>query len=319
MKGRPTLSPANHNYHPGPNEMSRIFASFYVSLNLLLWSIAGICSEETLPTLNSAQPIDPADCLSCHKESRTREIFNTPHAQKSDPRTSFAQHECDTCHGTRKQHPKTAFGVKSATPVTEQNQVCLGCHARGDKVHWLGSSHDSSNVPCASCHTIHAIRDPALDRLSQSNICFTCHAEQKAQSYQRSRHPIREGKMVCTDCHNPHGSTSEYLLKENTVTETCYNCHTEKRGPFLWEHPPAQEDCALCHNPHGSTQDRLLKVRTPFLCQQCHSDRFHPSTLYDGSGIPPMGGQSRLLAEGCLNCHYFIHGSNHPAGAAFDR
>ncbi len=125
--------------------------------------------------------------------------------------------------------------------------------------------------------------------------------------------------MVCSDCHNAHGSTSDFLLKENTVTETCYACHTEKRGPFLWEHPPVQENCALCHNPHGSTQDRLLKVRTPFLCQQCHADRFHPSTLYDGSGIPPLGAQARLLAEGCLNCHYFIHGSNHPAGAAFDR
>ncbi|MGR8979501.1 MAG: cytochrome c3 family protein [Gammaproteobacteria bacterium] len=125
--------------------------------------------------------------------------------------------------------------------------------------------------------------------------------------------------MVCSDCHNPHGSTSEFLLTENTANETCFNCHPEKRGPFLWEHPPVQENCTLCHNPHGSTQERMLKIRTPYLCQQCHSEAFHPSTLYDGSGVPPEGAQSRLLSEGCLNCHFNIHGSNHPSGAAFDR
>lgn len=278
-----------------------------------------VMAEDLLQPIGELEQIDPSDCLGCHKEPRITAIFNTPHAQKSDPRTLFAHQGCDTCHGVDRQHPKIAFGTKTATPIDEQNRVCLGCHERGDRIHWQGSAHQSSDLSCASCHTVHANQDPILDKASQIKVCFSCHAEQKAQSYLRSRHPFREVKMVCSDCHNPHGTTSESLLIENTVTETCYSCHTEKRGPFLWEHPPVQENCALCHNPHGSTQDRLLKVRPPYLCQQCHSDAFHPSTLYDGRGIPPVGAQSRLLAESCLNCHYFIHGSNHPAGAAFDR
>ncbi|MGR8932470.1 MAG: DmsE family decaheme c-type cytochrome [Gammaproteobacteria bacterium] len=296
----------------------RVFIQFWALIFLLANSLNAFAEEQGAPNA-SPQQVDPADCLGCHKDSRTAAIFNTPHGQKGDKNTGFAEAECAVCHGAKLQHPKIDFGPKSKTSVEEQNQVCLGCHERGDRIHWEGSGHQDAQIACTGCHIIHTTHDPVLNKANQTEVCFTCHAEQKAQSYLRSRHPFRDAKMACTDCHNPHGSTSEALLKENTITETCYSCHTEKRGPFLWEHPPVQENCALCHNPHGSTQDRLLKVRAPFLCQQCHSEQFHPSTLYEGSGIPPAGAQSRLLGEGCLNCHYMIHGSNHPAGAAFDR
>ncbi|WP_349432106.1 DmsE family decaheme c-type cytochrome [Methylomarinum sp. Ch1-1] len=301
--------------------MQRLISTLIFFPTLLLGlMVLDVSAETTLPSRADRDLIDPSNCLGCHNDNNIQPIFSTPHAQKGDPRTNFATKECETCHGPGgEDHPEIAFGALSKTPVEEQNRVCLDCHDRGDKVHWQNSSHQASDIACAACHRIHAVRDPVVEKSTQIQVCFTCHTEQKAQSFLRSRHPFREGKMVCSDCHNPHGSTSDFQLKENTVTETCYACHTEKRGPFLWEHPPVQENCALCHNPHGSTQDRLLKVRTPFLCQQCHSDRFHPSTLYDGSGLPPVGAQSRLLAEGCLNCHYFVHGSNHPAGAAFTR
>ncbi|MGR9116342.1 MAG: DmsE family decaheme c-type cytochrome [Gammaproteobacteria bacterium] len=304
--------------------MQRPISNLVISLFFFIYGVFAVelRAEEPLPTIDKAEQIDPSDCLGCHKDAKTKSIFGTPHALKGDPRTLFAAQECEVCHGDKPQHPKIAFGAKAETPIEEQNRVCLNCHERDDKVHWQGSIHQSSDLSCASCHEIHTPRDPVLDKASQTQVCFTCHAEQKAQSFLRSRHPFREAKMVCTDCHNPHGTTSDFMLIENTVTETCYSCHAEKRGPFLWEHPPVQENCALCHNPHGSSQDRLLKVRPPYLCQQCHADAFHPSTLYDGVGLPAAGVQgrmSRLLAESCLNCHYFIHGSNHPSGAAFDR
>ena len=97
--------------------------------------------------------------------------------------------------------------------------------------------------------------------------------------------------MTCSSCHQPHGSVSEFNLIRNTVNETCYTCHGDKRGPFLWEHPPARESCVECHNPHGANNPSLLKVRAPFLCQQCHSVSGHPSTLYSGSNIPPYPGR----------------------------
>lgn len=271
------------------------------------------------------------DCLECHDEAHEAAILQTPHAQRADSRTPFAANDCETCHGPSPQHrrkvegqavpplPNVVFGVNSPTPAAEQNEVCLGCHEGGARTNWTASPHHSADLPCAACHTVHAVKDPVLAKASQPQVCFTCHVEQRAQSSRRSRHPIKEGKVACGDCHNPHGSIGPKLLKQASVNDTCFTCHTEKRGPFLWEHAPVRDDCTNCHTPHGSTQVRLLKTRTPFLCQTCHEEAFHPSSLYSGTGIPPAGAGERILAKGCLNCHPKVHGSNHPAGARFTR
>ena len=57
-------------------------------------------------------------------------------------------------------------------------------------------------------------------------------------------------------------------MKRDSVNETCYACHMEKRGPFVHTHEPVAEDCSNCHNPHGTTAENLLKARPPFLCHQ---------------------------------------------------
>jgi DmsE family decaheme c-type cytochrome len=274
-----------------------------------------------------------ATCLKCHDELPVTLINHTPHAQQADSDTPYAKHECESCHGASPQHiprpekgekkvlPSIVFGQQSATPVAEQNKQCLSCHQQGLRMHWQGSQHQSADLACSSCHKIHIKKDPVLIKQTQAAVCFTCHGEQRAQLYRRSRHPIKEAKTICSDCHNPHGSSGEKLLVEETINETCYRCHAEKRGPFLWEHPPAQEDCSICHESHGATQPSLLKVRAPFLCQQCHSEveSLHANVLYDAKGVSSRGGQSRLLAKSCLNCHSNVHGSNHPSGVRFDR
>ncbi|NIN62985.1 MAG: DmsE family decaheme c-type cytochrome [Gammaproteobacteria bacterium] len=269
-------------------------------------------------------------CLKCHDEYPTKFIFQTPHVQKADKRTPFATHECETCHGASQDHlielapPQIVFGMRSknyrVSGVDEQNKVCLGCHESGLVMHWRGSQHQSADVPCASCHNVHAPKDPVLVKKEQAEVCFTCHTDNRAQLWRRSRHPIREGKVVCSDCHNSHGSPGQTLLAKNTVNETCFQCHAETRGPFLWEHQPVREDCTICHNPHGSVQPRMLVQRTPFLCNMCHAQTRHPSDFRDGSGLPAnAGADNRLLGKGCLNCHSKIHGSNHPSGPGLTR
>jgi DmsE family decaheme c-type cytochrome len=270
-------------------------------------------------------------CMKCHDEQPVTLILQTPHALRADKRTPFASHDCETCHGASPEHmvkppegkkralPKIVFGRKSPTSAAEQNKVCLECHKGGLRINWAGSQHASEDVPCASCHNVHSLKDRMLVKTEQADTCFTCHVSQKVQSRRLSRHPIKEGKVICSDCHNPHGAFGPKLLVKNTVNETCFQCHAEKRGPFLWEHAPVSEDCSNCHTPHGSTQPRLLKVRTPFLCQTCHSEAFHPSTLYSGTGLPSASPGSRLLAKGCLNCHPKVHGTNHPSGPRLTR
>ena len=143
-----------------------------------------------------------------------------------------------------------------------------------------------------------------------------CHVDKRAKFFQMSHHPVREGQMACTDCHNVHGEDGTGLMVKANLREKCTSCHADKRGPFLWEHAPAAEDCTLCHDPHGSNQPALLKKRPPQLCQQCHDPAGHPSTSLDGTKLP----NSALLGvKGCLNCHSAVHGSNHPSGVTLLR
>jgi DmsE family decaheme c-type cytochrome len=270
-------------------------------------------------------------CLKCHDEDNEYPvfpIFKTKHAVSADERTPFAGLQCEACHGPGSEHaqrvrsgetraPILNFGKDSWTPAKEQNRKCLECHENHQRIEWKGSLHESNDVACASCHQIHVANDPVLDNDRQPDVCYQCHRSTRAQFYQYSHHPVREGKMTCSACHDPHGDDGSDRLVKSTLRETCTGCHAEWRGPFLWEHAPATEDCGLCHQPHGSNQPALLKKRPPQLCQQCHSQAGHPSLQYDGNAVSSRS--QFTVIKGCLNCHFQVHGSNHPSGVKLMR
>jgi DmsE family decaheme c-type cytochrome len=154
-----------------------------------------------------------------------------------------------------------------------------------------------------------------LARGNEIETCGACHVQKRAATMRSSHMPVREGKMTCTSCHNPHGTLTPKLLKENSLNDTCYSCHAEKRGPFLWTHAPVPESCANCHDPHGSNHESMLKVAKPRLCQQCHIESRHPTNPY---GTDPAS-LKFVLGRSCTDCHANIHGSNHPGGHAFTR
>ena len=272
-------------------------------------------------------------CLKCHNDTKVNPILQTPHAMKGDKHTPFGQQGCESCHGASAQHvasrsnkPEVIFKGANISPVEERNQICLSCHQSGARINWQGSQHASNDAACTNCHQVHVHKDPVLIKQTQAEKCFTCHAEQRSQIFRFSHHPIREGKVGCSDCHNPHGSAGPKLLKEVTVNEVCYNCHAEKRGPLAWEHQPVRENCLTCHNPHGSNQPRLLIQRSPYLCQECHSNSGHQANPQSGQQLPGKTGFNgalstnfRAFARGCVNCHSQIHGSNSPGGMWFTR
>src|SRR5437667_312516 len=176
---------------------------------------------------------------------------------------------------------------------------------------------ESRNVACTNCHTIMEDVSPRhqLARATEIETCGTCHIQKRAQQMRSSHMPLREGKMTCTSCHNPHGTATPTLLKEVSLNDTCYACHAEKRGPFLWVHAPVNESCANCHDPHGSNHENMLKVAKPRLCQQCHVETRHPTNPYGrDTGSPKF-----VMGRQCVTCHANIHGSNHPSGFAFTR
>jgi DmsE family decaheme c-type cytochrome len=167
------------------------------------------------------------------------------------------------------------------------------------------------------------VHDPAapasqLKAADQTSLCAECHRDKVAKLDRSGHMPLREGKMECTSCHNPHGSERNVrLLRAGTsIAESCASCHTDKRGPFLYEHAPVRENCATCHDPHGSSNERMLVAKQPFLCQRCHIHTRHPSTIYDNLVV---NSSNRLYARSCATCHTNVHGSNHPSGKAFLR
>ena len=271
-----------------------------------------------------------ARCTRCHDASDDFPVLaigKTKHGTVADGRTPT----CSSCHGDSETHvnkpadakerprPERSFGKNSKTPVDARNQACLTCHEGGKRIHWTSGAHASRDVSCTSCHEVHTGHDKVRDKVAQSEVCYACHKEQRAQSRKPSRHPIPEGKVACSDCHNPHGSAGEKMLVRDNVNDTCYQCHTEKRGPFVRTHQPVQEDCSICHNPHGTTNDNLLKQRSPFLCQQCHEPTSHRGSLASTTGSAGGSTGANLLARGCLNCHTNIHGTNNPANISNER
>lgn len=304
---------------------------FVLILFLIAFSPSMVADEAPPP--DSEYSKGAAQCMACHKEGRDKEaheIFMSPMGISSSADSPFAEgrYDCETCHGPSQFHRKKQKDGKrlkptitfdNKTPVSMQNEVCLGCHNDNARLQWVGSMHDEEDVACASCHKKHAQQDPALDNMAQQEKCFACHTRTRAETFMNSSHPLRFGQMTCSDCHDPHNGTNDSLLIRASVNDTCYSCHAEKRGPFLWEHAPVTEDCTLCHNPHGSNHAALLKQRPPLLCQQCHSPGGHSATAYTSEVAEDSFQQRFLLGRSCGNCHSQVHGSNHPSGVTATR
>jgi DmsE family decaheme c-type cytochrome len=262
-------------------------------------------------------------CMTCHA-THAAEFGKTLMGKIG--KTQKGKFECENCHGAGSVHVRKGGGRgvggiisfrddDHSRTAEENNAICLACHQRGNRTLWAGSPHEQHDVACTNCHTImkNVSRKSQLKTEFQPDTCFQCHKNKRGEMWRSSHIPVREGKVTCTSCHNPHGSPNESLLKTATVNEACYQCHAEKRGPFLWEHPPVRDDCLNCHNPHGSNNDFLLKISRPRLCQQCHAGGQHNSNA--------RGPNNTLYAQGreCQNCHSNHHGSNSPSGARFMR
>ncbi|GLP97067.1 cystathionine beta-synthase [Paraferrimonas sedimenticola] len=261
------------------------------------------------------------NCLTCHrKDAKVMALFDGVHGRSNQPGSPMAGLQCEACHGPMGKHnrggkePMIAFGPDSKLSAESQNSVCLGCHTDSRQQSWHASIHNVEEVTCAECHEVHAKHDPTQNQLTINDTCTGCHTEQKSMMNMRSSHPLKWNRMTCIDCHSPHGSPSEHALVKSDVNQTCYSCHAEKRGPFLWEHEPVTESCVNCHNPHGSVNENMVHYRAPQLCQQCHAEDGHANRVVQRADQDAFG-----AGQSCMNCHSQVHGSNHPVGAKLQR
>jgi predicted CXXCH cytochrome family protein len=211
---------------------------------------------------------------------------------------------------------------------------CLNCHITShDQTLFDRSEHKLHGVACQNCHSAHLLEaadvkdkveatlpqaqfstapriaeenrwlTESLLREKQPQLCYSCHSTIQAQFTLPSHHRVPEGFMKCTDCHNAHGTNNQPMLRK-TAWEGCINCHTEKRGPFVFEHAAVKvEGCAGCHSPHGTVNRQLLLRREGrFLCLQCHVDPQAPNVPHGRLGFTTRGE--------CARCHVAVHGSN---------
>ena len=274
------------------------------------------------------------DCQACHEKALGPSFQHSQHAK--------IDQSCANCHQNVGEHAKAQMNGDANGPVPslkklaakDVNATCLTCHEKANQSNYLTSMHARRNVACTSCHSIHDYKSAKaqLKTKNDPETCFTCHKSQRAKSMRTSHHPVREGKMGCASCHNPHDGSTPNMIKADSVNELCYTCHAEKRGPFLFEHAPVREDCVSCHEPHGTNHTRLLTQKLPNLCWNCHltgSGHFGSgdnASTEKGVQVAPTGSpsgyptvNSRFIERSCRMCHVKLHGSNHPSGAYFVR
>ena len=226
-----------------------------------------------VPQAGNLQRAVDSVCHHAHNRDASRlitasvlaQLETEPGADRYGSLAGGGSESCVACHGASTAHkqkatknpPDVSFGPEHPSDPEVRSASCLGCHNTGDQLLWVGSEHHKENLSCDSCHNAHERKDMILGEQNSQEVCLDCHTEVKSQLQLPSRHPIAEGKTDCTDCHNPHGSAGEALLRQVTLNDNCFSCHADKRGPFLWEHPPVAEDCALCHK--GTLTDKFTK------------------------------------------------------------
>lgn len=272
---------------------------------------AGIA--EKIYNADASQYVGTETCKSCH-EDMGKSFEKGPHWKTLNDKHGPQWQGCESCHGPGKAHAESADPDKiirfTALSREESSRRCLTCHEFGEEhANFLRSQHLKNNVGCIDCHSVHHSKvERQLLKASQPDMCYSCHLEKKADFSKPVHHKVNEGLLKCSDCHNPHGGFLTQQLRATNAQDTlCFNCHTDKAGPFAFEHAPVKtEGCIACHTPHGSSNPRLLKrANVNLLCLECHTFTVDVSA----PGIPSFHNQAQKY-QACTLCHTSIHGSN---------
>jgi len=283
-----------------------------------------------------AKKVGSQACADCHEEL-VQNFKSNVHGRIIPGETAIGETGCETCHGPGSIHVDSEEPSKIINPdkvdAVAASSICLRCHTGDEHQNWNGSEHALNDVSCVKCHKIHNNHNQALLIKKEPDLCYSCHQDIKAKSYYPTHHPVKEGKMVCSDCHANHGSVLNNLKTDERLNDLCLKCHTRYQGPFTFEHSPVVEDCTICHEPHGTVANNLLKQNEPFLCLQCHDLHFHTAIQSPNTaGMPylnPNTDTSKtnqilektknvrttqiFMGTKCTTCHSAVHGSELPS------
>lgn len=256
-------------------------------------------------------------CSFCHTDLH-ESFMKLGHAVlEKSTKLGYAGRACEACHGPGLNHAENEGDISkifsfNRASKQEQEKACLECH--GMMASHAGSQaslHSRGGGPsCMECHSIHGSEATTLFlKKEPTQLCLGCHIERKSDFRRPYHHKVLEGGMSCIDCHRPHGGSLPRQLKSAGGTPMpCVRCHTDKAGPFVFEHASMRlGDCISCHVPHGSSNPKMLVRNTvQALCLECHS--FSPGI--PGPQPPAFHDQRTIRYRNCTICHMKIHGSN---------
>ena len=235
-----------------------------------------------LPDVPGAKYVGSADCEQCHDDI-CRSFKTADHARLIARGKNGLDAGCESCHGPCSLHEDSGGDVKPPFSFTAGRPQPEGLSGR---------------FPLEGARAV-------------ETACYQCHLDVRGQFNLPDHHPVPEGRMSCTDCHDPHkgsifrgGGTA--LLSQN---DQCVQCHPAQQGPFVFEHEALREGCTVCHSPHGSINAKLLTERNANLCLKCHFQYQAPN----GTSIL-IGGvdHTSFLSQGTCwsaGCHEAVHGS----------
>lgn len=263
-------------------------------------------------------------CGTCHEDIVKAYAKNPHHILEGEKKRGWEARSCEGCHGPGAKHADSASADDIRNPkklaAKDSDKACLTCHLnQPTHAGRLTSGHARSAVACVSCHEVHATGDNRLQTKFASvervnRECASCHTPVWASFQKPHKHRLPENAMSCIDCHNPHGSFLPRQIQTANANEPgCFKCHSDKRGPFVFQHAPVRnEPCTTCHEPHGSVNPRMLtRSEVLYQCLECHSNIQSPSNAGNLGGVPPAFHDLRNARyRNCTMCHQKIHGSN---------
>ena len=225
-----------------------------------------------------------------------------PHQKRS---TYSGDGECFSCHQDKKDNwRRSLYGlVHYDLSIPSERRGCEGCHGPG-----------SAHTEAGDLGTITNPRK--LDRRAVSQLCLSCHAEERLirrQSWHFTDH--NESEVTCVDCHSVHHPKADKALRDEPNT-MCLKCHREQATFFtLTSHHPVKAEgndafrslrdgkvlCLDCHQVYSARHPHNLRGDKREACLACHPQ-------YRGPFLFEHGGANEATSDGCLTCH-LPHGS----------
>lgn len=180
-----------------------------VALALCLTACDPVVRHKTLSTIFDGVPtLPPTDeyCVDFARQYHQEQLgLAKVEVKEEGPKGSthlpYGEKRCADCHGSDKD--------KSGGLVVPKQELCFKCHPgflKGAFQHGPAAVGD-----CLACHLPHAAPNPDLLGAPRDQICGRCHTEERLTNRMHDR--LKDSKIACVECHDPHASDARYLLR----------------------------------------------------------------------------------------------------------